>query len=218
MNINDLKNLNWQEIGAWPKKVKLVFVVACVLISFVIFFLLGNVAQYSSLSDAEQQEQGLKQSLTADIPKAVLQTQQTQQLNKLSLSIKEYHRSLPKPEHLSHILENLTKIAANNQLSLILLKPEAVQQEEFYAKIPIQIEVVGNYFQLDNFFKDIAKLDYYIYFNKLAITLANGKADSAKAEGKPLPVDALKAKMTAELYYFSPKPKSKKAETHNAKE
>jgi type IV pilus assembly protein PilO len=217
VNINDFKSLNWQEVGSWPKKVKLTFVAGCALVSFIVFFLLGNIAQYSSLSDAEGKEQALKQSLTAEVPKAVLQMQQTQQLNKLSLSIKKYHQSLPKPEQLSNVLENLTKIAANNQLNLVLLKPEAVQQDDFYAKIPIQVELVGDYFQLDNFFKDIAQLDYYIYFNKLAITLVNGKSDSLKVEDKQLPLDALRAKMTAELYYFSPKPKSKKPEAHNAK-
>src|SRR3990167_9209203 len=170
-------------------------------------FLLLDYPQYKALSRANLQETDLKQQLTRTIPQVMAQNAQISQVKHLKSTLALYNKEVPKPEQISQVLDDLTRLSVSNQLSLILLKPESVRQENFYAIIPINIEVTGNYAQIINFINQITLLDYYLYPSKIHLALVNNPTrQNSKITNASL--DTLLLQGTTDMYYFSPKPKT----------
>jgi len=66
---------------------------------------------------------------------------------------------LPDQKEIPALLENVSKVGAEVGLENILFQPQPEQLREFYAVIPIRLEIRGTYHELGVFFDRVSKLN-----------------------------------------------------------
>lgn len=214
MDINtDLKNINLKEVANLPDKVKLIIISVLGVLSFLLIFMVFSIPQMSKLSRIKREERDLKVQLVQVAPKSLAFKDQEKQLLKLEKMVKERNNALPTAQQMSDILASFTKTAVNNQLNIVLLKPQASKQGDYYITTPIEMKVSGSYNQLAKFINQISASDYLFNLRKIDINLS--QASQNESSGSNLTMSVI-----SDIYYFSPKPpsleKTKKGAAHGS--
>ena len=126
-----------------------------------------------------------------------------QEVQKLLEEQKELLKVLPKSAEIPSFLDSLHTQATLTGLEIVSFVRKEEQPREVYARIPVDMEVVGNYHQLAKFAKIVGELKRIVNIENLE--LGEGKTKDG--------VIQLKAKFTAATFRFQEKaaPPKKKA-------
>ena len=126
-----------------------------------------------------------------------------QEVQKLLEEQKELLKVLPKSAEIPSFLDSLHTQATLTGLEIVSFVRKEEQPREVYARIPVDMEVVGNYHQLAKFAKIVGELKRIVNIENLE--LGEGKTKDG--------VIQLKAKFTAATFRFQEKarPVTKKA-------
>jgi len=103
---------------------------------------------------------------------------------------------LPDQKEIPALLETVSKLGAQVGLENILFQPQAEQAHEFYAVIPIRLDLIGSYHNLGAFFERMSKLDRILKVENLTMTRQRGGS-------------ALQVACTLITYRFLEKPEEK---------
>jgi type IV pilus assembly protein PilO len=76
---------------------------------------------------------------------------------------------LPDQKEIPGLLENVSLLGAEVGLENILFQPQPEQPHEFYASIPVQLDLIGSYNELGTFFDRISKLDRILKVESLSL-------------------------------------------------
>ena len=133
---------------------------------------------------------------------AQLETFRTQ-VSELEARLHALLRELPESREIPGLIRQISDFGVRTGLQISLIKPMLEQRKEFYAEIPIQVRVKGQYHAVGRFFDDLAHLERVISVDGIQIeatsqetqclattfrfldeTEANEVAASAKKAGK----------------------------------
>lgn len=179
MNLSDLNNLSLDpdNIGSWPAAAKIVIII---LLSGAILFAgyyLDTSNQLLELEQAQQKEVTLKQQFEIKQAKAANLEPYKQQMQEIQRSFGALLQQLPSKTEVAALLVDISRVGIQSGLEFELFKPENETPKDFYAELPINIRVKGNYHQFGNFASGIAALPRIVTLHDLAITTQKG-ADS----------------------------------------
>lgn len=76
---------------------------------------------------------------------------------------------LPTTSEIPSLLRNITKLGNDSNLDFILFSPKKEVEKQFYAEIPVSIEVRGGYHDVAMFFDRIGKLDRIVNIINVAM-------------------------------------------------
>ena len=155
---NDLRNLDRNNIGGWPKSAKIFFTV--LLFGLVMFFgwYLVISDQQDSLNTLAGKEEQLKQEFSQKQAKAVNLEALQQQLDEMQDMLRQLLRQLPSRTEMPELLVDISQTALSAGLETELFQPGAEIPKDFYAEKPIQLRMVGNYHQFGTFISGVASL------------------------------------------------------------
>ena len=176
MTLEELKNVDFNDIASWPLPVKIgAIVIVCGLILFAgyWFVIKGEMEQ---LAAAEKKEQDLRATFLSKKALAVNLPAYKQQMEEMQLTFGSLLRQLPNSTEVPDLLVDITQAGLGRGLSFVLFKPQKEKPAEFYAELPISIEVSGGYHQLAQFVSDVAALPRIVTFGN--IKLKGGKNDA----------------------------------------
>lgn len=80
------------------------------------------------------------------------------QLEKLNAELTNALTQLPNEKEIPEILKNISRLGKESNLEFTLFKPKNEEPQQFYAKVPIDLVVVGSYHDIGLFFDRIGKL------------------------------------------------------------
>jgi type IV pilus assembly protein PilO len=100
---------------------------------------------------------------------------------------------LPDKREIPSLLEGISRSGRQSGLEFLLFKPGKEIAKEFYAEIPVKIEVTGGYHNLAVFFAKVAQLPRIVNISDLSI-----KAVASTQQGQ----GALQASCSATTYQF----------------
>jgi type IV pilus assembly protein PilO len=83
---------------------------------------------------------------------------------------------LPDQKEIPALLETVSQLGAQVGLENILFQPQPEQSREFYATIPIRLDLIGTYHKLGVFFDSMSKLNRILKVESLSITRQKGAA------------------------------------------
>jgi len=158
MTLDDLNKLDLQNIGGWPLPVKLV---AILLVCAAILFAgwqMDIKNQRETLAKEETMEVGLKETLEQKQTKAANLEALRVQKQEMEQSFSDLKRQLPNKAEVAGLLVDISQTGLGAGLEFQLFKPGNEVQSEFYAELPIQISVVGDYHQFGEFVSGVAAL------------------------------------------------------------
>jgi type IV pilus assembly protein PilO len=78
-------------------------------------------------------------------------------------------RELPESREIPGMIRQISDVGVRTGLQISLIKPQPEHRGEFYAEIPIQVRVKGQYHAVGRFFDDLAHLERIISVNGIQI-------------------------------------------------
>lgn len=116
----------------------------------------------SDISDQEKKLRELKQA-AADVE--VFE----KDLAKSEEELAQVLTLLPDQKEIPGLLENVSLLGAEVGLENVLFQPQPEQPFEFYAAIPVRLDLVGTFHELATFFDKISKLDRILKVQDLTV-------------------------------------------------
>ncbi|MFT4580788.1 MAG: type IV pilus assembly protein PilO [Gammaproteobacteria bacterium] len=158
MNMSDLNNLTFDNIGSWPGIVKVVFIIiVCSAILGLAYWKDISVLQ-EDLQKVELQEADLRLTFEARQKKAANLEALTIQLENIKETFGDLLKRLPNKTEVAALLVDISQQGLGAGLEFQLFKPGREQPADFYVELPIKISVVGDYHDLGKFISGVSDL------------------------------------------------------------
>ena len=182
---DDFRNLNPQDVGTWPLAPRLATLVGLFILILVGgWWFLWN-EQLETLTAREQEEVKLKDEFVAKKTQAANLDLYRQQLNEIDRSFGALLRQLPSKSEVEALLVEVNQSGMGRGLQFELFKPNQEIVKDFYAELPINVKLTGQYHDFGAFAADIARLSRIVTLNNISIT------GSAQAKDGALAMDAV---------------------------
>lgn len=169
LNEFDVNDLDFNNAGIWPAPIKgivVLLVFGLILGGGYWFFVKG---QFAKLDQVVAKEAELKQQYENKAYKvANLQVFKNQMLE-MEETFSALVQQLPSETEVPGLLEDITNTAIGSGLSLQEVKLQAEQRRDFYAELPINIQVSGSYHELATFVSSVAALPRIVTLHDLSI-------------------------------------------------
>ena len=168
--LEELRGLDPRDPGRWPLPVLAGVVgLTFLVLTLVLVYLFVWQTVRPELVRREQQEQALRQEFMVKHGVAANLNVYRQQLKDLRRSFGALLRQLPGKTQVPNLLEDISDTASAAGLKQRLFKPGKETQKEFYAVLPIQMELTGSYHQFGAFVSDIAALSRIVTLHDIQI-------------------------------------------------
>lgn len=154
----DLKNLDFNNAGAFPPPVKFFFcilIIALILLGGWYFFVRDQMEQLEAL---ERTERELKQDFEFKAGKAANLEPLKRQLEEMAVLLQQMLRQLPSRNEMPDLIVDISQTALASGIQNELFQPGAEARKEFYAEKPIKLRMVGTYHQFGAFVSGVASL------------------------------------------------------------
>lgn len=171
MNNFDLKNLDFNNAGAWPVPVKAFF---CVLLAAVILFLgwyLFVDDQRTRLAGLQAQEMQLRQDFEFKQGKAANLEPLKEQLAEMEVMLFQMLRQLPSRTEMPDLIVDISQTALATGIQNELFRPGNETRRDFYAEKPISLRMVGTFHQFGAFVSGVASLPRVVIMTMHDISL-----------------------------------------------
>jgi len=170
MTLDDLKNIDINNIPAWPLPVKIGGIaMICIALLFAGYWFL--IADELEQYDQEQKkEAGLKETYLSKKGMAINLPAYKLQMDEMHQAFGTLLRQLPNKTEVPNLLVDITQAGLGRGLNFVLFKPEKEKPQEFYAELPINIKVTGGYHELGQFVSDLAALPRIVTIGSIDIT------------------------------------------------
>jgi type IV pilus assembly protein PilO len=139
-----------------------------------------------SILTKRQQELNEQMVILADLPKFRQETAEMKGKRQKALE------QLPNQKDIDKLLDDISSLAIESGLEILLFKPQQEAKRNFYAEIPVELKLSGGYHDLALFYDKIASLPRIVNISDMLLE-------------KPQEVDGrniLQASCTAKTYKF----------------
>lgn len=169
------RGLNGRHPGQWPLIPRaLCGVGAFAAVIGLGWFLLWS-DQLDELTLAEQEEVTLKQAYKGKYQQAVNLPGLLKQKAEAGEYVASLEKQLPSKAEMDALLSDINQAGLGRGLQFELFKPGQVVVKDYYAELPIDIKVTGNYHDVGAFTSDIANLPRIVTLNNMnLIALKDG--------------------------------------------
>ncbi|MDT8403149.1 type 4a pilus biogenesis protein PilO [Sulfuriflexus sp.] len=184
MNLNELNELDFQDMGNWPLPAKVMAIVLlCALILFAGYWF-DTKDQQAQIDRLEQTERKLKQDFRVNASKAANLELYKQQMVDMQQSFGAMLKQLPSKTEVAELLVDISQTGLASGLEFELFQPTAEVPLEFYAELPIKLRVTGDYHEFGNFVSGVAALPRIVTLHDFVITPAKDGKLVMKATAK----------------------------------
>jgi len=157
--IEELRSLDPKQPGNWPWPIKAgALVLIFIALQVAAYFLLWN-AQMDAIEKGRQDVAKQKETFLEKKKLAVNLDAYKQQRAEIEQSFGALLKQLPNKSEMDALLIDINQAGLGRGLQFDLFKPAATENlTEFYAELPVNIKVTGNYHDLGAFASDVAKM------------------------------------------------------------
>jgi type IV pilus assembly protein PilO len=200
-----------KSIEPFFEKVEKLSKIQRIAISAVLFGLIAGAFVYFSYWPKFEQINKLDTDLEKLEKKLKVAKRNSQDLKKFQAKMQEAEaqfqmamKKLPEKEEIPSLLASISNSGQQVGLEFLLFEPKPEKKKEFYAEIPVAMNIKGDYHNLAIFFDQVARLSRIVNIQNIQMVVAKDKNSND-----------LSAKCMAVTYKFveSSAPKTKKTTT-----
>ena len=154
----DFNDLDINNVGSWPGPVKII------LMAIVFVIVLGS-GYYFHLTDkqallerSETQEISLRKDYESKSMQAANLDAYRRQREEMRATFGALLRQLPSDTEVPGLVEDINRMAVDNELTIESMVLQNERQTEFYVELPIEIVVEGDYHKIGAFVSGVANL------------------------------------------------------------
>jgi type IV pilus assembly protein PilO len=127
-------------------------------------------AQWDELNAARAKEDSLRSAFLDKKRQAINLEAYRKQLADIEQSFGAMLKQLPNRSEMEALLSDINQAGLGRGLQFELFKPASAEiMSDFYAELPIQIKVVGNYHDIGAFASDVSQLSRIVTLNNLGL-------------------------------------------------
>lgn len=112
----------------------------------------AELAELTANLEKLQADLNESKAITADLPKF------KEEVARLNAELKKALLELPDRKEIPSLLTNISNLGSGSGLEFIRFKPLSEVPSGFYAKVPVEINVKGTFYEVASFFDKVAKL------------------------------------------------------------
>lgn len=169
MTLDELRNIDLKDIASLPLPIKIVGVaiICLVILAAGYYFVISD--ELAQRDAAQQQEQTLRESYLQKKLLAINIDVYRKQMEEMQETFGSLLRQLPNTTEVPDLLVDITQAGLGRGLEFSLFRPEKEQPRDFYAELPISLQVSGTYHELAQFISDVAALPRIVTFGDINI-------------------------------------------------
>jgi type IV pilus assembly protein PilO len=172
MTLDELRRLNPRDIGSWPALPKLGALLLLLVLLIIAGYFLDWSNQWDELNAARAKEDGLRSAFLDKKRQAINLDAYRKQLADIEQSFGAMLKQLPNRSEMEALLSDINQAGLGRGLQFDLFKPASAEiMSDFYAELPIQIKLIGNYHDVGAFASDVSQLSRIVTLNNLALAL-----------------------------------------------
>lgn len=103
------------------------------------------------------------------------------EMKKKEVQYKTVMRALPEKEEIPSLLAGISEAGKDAGLEFLLFQPKPESKKEFYAEIPVDINVSGTYHQVAVFYDKVSKLPRIVNIRNIKMVPSSKKDESSSA-------------------------------------
>jgi len=150
-----------------PKSHKLIILAVLVIILLAAGYFYVYSPQTDEISrlaedvESTERERNKKRLLAANRPKL------QRDLQDLEVRLKTAIAQLPNEKEIPELLRSISNKARESGLEIMLFRPKGENYQEFYAEIPVEVVVRGQFFNVVSFFDEVGRLTRLVNMNNI---------------------------------------------------
>jgi type IV pilus assembly protein PilO len=177
-NIAFTNFINEKYIPLAPR-IKVAIVALILLLPIVVFYFLFYQPKAEKITSLNNQTVQLKKDVQEAKSKAANKEQFEKELAEAKSKFEEMAMLLPKGKEIPKLLKDISSLGRNAGLDFLTFKPLADVPKDFYAELPVSINVRGPYHNMGFFFDQVSKLERIV-------SVTNIKMSSPTKEGSEM--------------------------------
>lgn len=167
-NVN-LNDLDFSNMGAWPIAVKAAFVVIVCILILILGYFLDLSSQLKKLDLVQKQETTLKTNYRNTYMQVVNLDAYKLQMKEMQATFGAMLRQLPGKTEVDALLVEISQKGLASGVEFKLFKPGKEKFVKFYAEMPIEISMTGDYHQFGSFVSGVASLPRIVTLHNIEI-------------------------------------------------
>ncbi|MCX2759581.1 type 4a pilus biogenesis protein PilO [Vibrio cyclitrophicus] len=164
-NRMSFQDLDVDEITEWPLLPQLLVILVLIVLIQGVGTWLYVLPLDDELQQMKQQEQTLKTTLRIKANKVAALPKLQSQLDELTSRYDYLLEQLPVQKELASMLASVNELGLDNSLTFTRIDWGQKQNKEFLYRLPLNIELTGDYHEIGDFSAAIAKLPRIISFD-----------------------------------------------------
>jgi len=151
-------------------RVKIAIVAVTLLLPIVLFYFLYYQPKADKIGSLNEKSVQLKQQVQEAKAKAANKAQFEKELAEARAIFEETAVLLPKDKEIPKLLKDISALGRNAGLDFLTFKPLADVPKDFYAELPVSINVRGPYHNMGFFFDQVSKLERIVSVTNIKMT------------------------------------------------
>ena len=153
-----------------------VILIAALYYSFLFSPKADEVAKLADSVEIARNEKTVKTQKAANLSRL------RQDLQRLDGELKKAIAQLPEKKEIPELLSSISSKAQQSGLDVLLFRPRPESYQEFYAEVPVDITVKGNFHNTVNFFDDVGRMDRVVNIDNIGFKNPTVSGDSVVLE------------------------------------
>lgn len=159
------QELELDEIAEWPLLPQLLVILLLVVLIQGVGYWVYLMPKQDQIVALKQEEETAKATLRIKANKVAILPQIQAQLDELKERYDFLLRQLPVQKELASMLASVNQLGLDNSLTFTRIDWGERESQEFLYRLPLNIELTGNYHNIGDFSEAIAKLPRIINFD-----------------------------------------------------
>lgn len=170
--LDQFKNLNTSDPGSWPALPKLGLLLLLLIVILVVAYFFDWQGQLEELEAGRAQEEKLKAEYVDKKKQAVNLDLLENQKREIETSFGALLKQLPNKSQMEALLVDINQAGLGRGLQFELFRPaQSETVRDFYAELPINVKVTGNYHDMGAFASDIGQLPRIVTLNDINLNV-----------------------------------------------
>jgi type IV pilus assembly protein PilO len=183
----DFKTLDPKDTGLWPLAPRIVILFGLfggLIAAAWGFGAIGWSVQLEELESKKQEESKHKEDWLGKKKQAVNLDEYRRQLAEIDRSFGALLKQLPNKAEMGDMLVDINKAAQARGLAVELFRPGGEAPREFYAEVPITLNLTGSYHDIGSFTGDLARLPRIVTLNDVSLTVGPNQTLAMRTTAK----------------------------------
>ncbi len=201
MKLTDFTNIDFKNTGSLPPPIKVVLLLVLLTILVAAGYWFFWKPALEQLEVSRNKEAQLRKVFLDKKKQAINLDAYRKQMEEVDRTFGEMLKQLPDKSQMAALLTDINQVGLARGLEFELFKPGKEVVGDFYAELPIQLKVLGNYHDLGGFAEDISRLPRIVTLNDVVVTKVSA---AKKSRSGPVSEDksALMLEAVAKTYRY----------------